>query len=58
MPLSDKAAEAGEVTEEAHAEAEEVPAAVATPSDRLVAHSSLAELWELPSEARLGTGQF
>jgi hypothetical protein len=27
---------------------------VATPSDRLVAHSSPAELWELPSGARLG----
>lgn len=54
MPLSDKAAEVGEATEEVHAEAEEVPVAVATPNDRLVAHSSPAELWELPSGARLG----
>lgn len=53
MPLSDKAAEVGEATEEVHAEAEEVPVAVVTPSDRLVAHSSPAELWELPSGARL-----
>lgn len=55
MPLSDKAAEAGEATEEEHVEAEEVlVVVVATPSDRLVAHSSPAELWELPSGARLG----
>lgn len=55
MPLSDKAAEVGEATEEAHVEAEEVLAVVvATPSDRLVAHSSLAALWELPSGVRLG----
>lgn len=54
MPLSDKAAEAEEATEEAHAEAEEAPVVAATPSDRLVAHSSPAELWELPSGARLG----
>lgn len=54
MPLSDKAAEAGEATEEVHVVAEEAPAVVATPSDRLVAHSSLVELWELPSGARLG----
>lgn len=53
MPLRDKAAEAEAATGEVPAVAEEALAAAATPSDRLVARSSRAELWEQPSVVKV-----
>lgn len=53
MPLSDKAAEAVAVAEEADV-AEEVREGAVTHSDRPVAHSSPVERWVRLSEVKLG----